>query len=180
MPKGRPRKIRPVSLPKVQRLAAEQPRKAVTAQAAVDDPYEPGAQITVLRNLIDDPLAWLHTRRQIDDAQLRAGRAWQKDFEIAERGLLPTVDLERVRVDGGIRSDPFTDYQRAAALRLAGDRALLGEMAHAVMCDVVGKGMGIDEAAAARGQRDERSKYFYGRVLREALEVVARARGYGV
>jgi hypothetical protein len=35
---------------------------------------------------VDDPLARLHSHHQIDEAQYRGGRAFQHDFERAERG----------------------------------------------------------------------------------------------
>jgi hypothetical protein len=174
---GRPRKTRTAPLPGVQRRAAELPRNAVVAPAAVDDPYEPGAKITALRSLRNDPLAWLLSRGRIDQAQLDAGRAWLKDYEIAVLGAMHTVDHRRAKVDGGRITDPFTDRQRDSALRLERDRAALGEMADALMRDVVGKGMTLQQAAAARGHTDERNVWFYGRMLREALELLARGRG---
>jgi hypothetical protein len=52
----------------------------------VDDPLERGAKLTATRNIRNDPLARLHTHHQIDDAQFYAGRAYQRDWEAAERG----------------------------------------------------------------------------------------------
>jgi hypothetical protein len=175
MPAGRPRK-RSLTLPPVERLAPP-PRHGDVARTAVDDPYEPGARITVLRALRDDPLARLRARETIDDAQFRAGRAWQADQEAAEIGAVQSLDPGRECVDGGRLSDPFTDRKHAAMARLARDRAMLGELANAVIRDVLGEGLTVEQAAAARGFTDMRSRYFYGRVLREALEALAKVRG---
>jgi hypothetical protein len=49
----------------------------------VDDPYEAGGKIIVMRSTRNDPLARLHDRKQIDEAQYHGGRAFQHDFETA-------------------------------------------------------------------------------------------------
>jgi hypothetical protein len=63
-------------------------RGAKVGAIEIDDPMalEPGDKIVVLRSTRNDPLAKLHDRRQIDEAQYQGGRAFQADFETAERG----------------------------------------------------------------------------------------------
>ena len=68
----------------------------------VDDPLalEPGEKIVALRSIRNDPLGRLHSHRQIDEAQYQGGRAFQNDWEKAERGPR-AVDPTREYVDGG-------------------------------------------------------------------------------
>jgi hypothetical protein len=63
-------------------------RNAEVAAVEVDDPLalEPGEKIVTLRSIRNDPLARLHTHHQIDEAQYQGGRAFQDDWEKAERG----------------------------------------------------------------------------------------------
>ena len=58
-------------------------RNAEVAAIEVDDPLalEPGEKIVTLRSIRNDPLARLHTHRQIDEAQYQGGRAFQDDWE---------------------------------------------------------------------------------------------------
>src|ERR1700687_3594047 len=94
-------------------------RNAEVAAMEVDDPLalEPGDKIVTLRSIRNDPLAWMHTHRQIDEAQYQGGRAFQDDWEKAERGP-QAVDPTREYVDGGQAREPITERQRKAVLRL--------------------------------------------------------------
>ena len=71
------------------RRSNELPRNAEVAAVEVDDPLalEPGEKIVTLRSLRNDPLGRLHSHHQIDEAQYQGGRAFQDDWERAERGL---------------------------------------------------------------------------------------------
>jgi hypothetical protein len=57
------------------RRSRDLPRNAEVAAVEVDDPLalEPGEKIVTLRSIRNDPLARLHSHRQIDEAQYRAG-----------------------------------------------------------------------------------------------------------
>ena len=90
-------------------------RNAEVAAIEVDDPMglDPGDKIVTLRSIRNDPLARLHTHRQIDEAQYQGGRAFQDDWEKAERGP-QAVDPSREYVDGGQRREPITERQRKA------------------------------------------------------------------
>ena len=70
------------------RRARDLPRNAEVAAVEVDDPLalEPGEKIVTLRSIRNDPLGRLHSRGQIDEAQYQGGRAFQDDWEKAERG----------------------------------------------------------------------------------------------
>ena len=88
-------------------------RNAEVATVEVDNPLalEPGEKIVALRSIRNDPLARLHSHRQIDEAQYQAGRAFQSDWEKAERGP------RAVESDPGIcrwRAEPRTDHRGPA------------------------------------------------------------------
>ena len=97
------------------RRSRDLPRNAEVASVEVDDPLglDPGDRIVTLRSLRNDPLARLHSRRQIDEAQYQGGRAFQNDWEKAERGP-QAVDPSREYVDGGQFREPITEGQRKA------------------------------------------------------------------
>src|SRR3979490_627536 len=84
-------------------------RNAEVEAIEVDDPLalEPGDKIVTLRSIRNDPLARLHAHRQIDEAQYQGGRAFQDDWEKAERGPqagAPTPE----NADGGGAPRPHT------------------------------------------------------------------------
>ena len=74
------------------------------AEVEVDDPLalEPGEKIVTLRSTRNDPLARLHTHRQIDEAQYQGGRAFQSDWEKAERGPRAVVGDAPDHVGAGV------------------------------------------------------------------------------
>src|SRR5260221_11947527 len=102
-------------------------RNAEVAAVEVDDPFglDPGDKIVTLRSIRNDPLGRLHTHRQIDEAQYQGGRAFQSDWEKAERGP-QAVDPTREYVDGGQRREPITEGQRKAGPRLQPAHRALG------------------------------------------------------
>lgn len=84
------------------RRSQDLPRHAEVATVEVDNPLalDPGEKIVALRSIRSDPLARLHSHRQIDEAQFQAGRAFQSDWEQAERGpraIDPTREYVVVR-----------------------------------------------------------------------------------
>src|SRR5450432_3377458 len=101
------------------RRSKDLPRNAEVASIEVDDPLalEPGEKIVTLRSIRNDPLARMHTHRQIDEAQYQGGRAFQDDWEKAERGP-QAVDPSREYVDCAQMREPITERQRKAVLRL--------------------------------------------------------------
>src|SRR6202051_3627747 len=90
------------------RRSQDLPRNAEVAAVEVDDPLalEPGEKIVTLRSIRNDPLGRLHSHRQIDEAQYQGGRAFQDDWEQAERGPR-AVDPTREYVDGGQMGRPI-------------------------------------------------------------------------
>src|SRR6476469_1758442 len=92
------------------RRARDLLRNAEVATVEVHDPLalEPGEKIVALRSIRNDPLARLHSRGQIDEAQYQGGRAFQHDWERAERGP-QAVDPTREYVDGVQRREAVTE-----------------------------------------------------------------------
>jgi hypothetical protein len=150
-----------------------------TAEIDVDDPQatRQGQKIRVLRQLRSDPLARLHSHKQIDEAQYRAGRAYQDDVETAER-LVRSLDLTRERVDGGTPSEPLTDAQVRARKRLTELERVLGRTMQRVTKAVLVDGMSMETVAQRLFNRDgEVSAKYYGRLFRDALDVLAAEYG---
>src|SRR4051812_17160014 len=101
------------------RQATDLLRNAQVSPIEVDDPMalEPGDKIVTLRSIRNDPLAALHAHKHIDEAQYQGGRAFQADWEQAERGPC-AIDPSKEFVDGGQMPEPITEGQRKAVLRL--------------------------------------------------------------
>jgi len=138
----------------------------------VEDPYDRNGKITVLRQLRCDPLARLHTHHQIDEAQYHAGRAYQRDWEVAERGA-KAIDPTKEAVDGGRIPEPMTDQQGKARMRLVAMSRELGremrKLANAVLID----GLSIEGYAIGQGRSGARWANYYGKLFRDGLDVLA-------
>jgi hypothetical protein len=113
------------------RKAQDLPLNAEVADVEVDDPLalEPGEKIVTLRSIRNDPLARLHSHHQIDEAQFRGGRAFQDDWEKAERGPR-AVDPTREYVDASPSREPITER----AGRCCGSTARAANSAPTVRC----------------------------------------------
>lgn len=84
------------------------------------------------RRLRDDPLARLHSHRQIDEAQYQAGRRYQHDFEAAQISIA-AINPAREPVDGGAMTDPINDRRLRALKSIAAADARLGVRATRLM-----------------------------------------------
>src|ERR1700704_932101 len=127
-------------------------RNAEVAAVEVDNPLalEPGEKIVALRSIRNDPLARLHTHHQIDEAQYHGGRAFQNDWERAERGPR-AVDPTREYVDGGQMREPITEGQRKAVLRLNRAERELGADGSALVHDILVHGLTMEQVGQRRG-----------------------------
>jgi hypothetical protein len=161
------------------RRAHDLPLNAVVAPVEVDDPLalEPGDKIVALRSIRNDPLGKLHSHKQIDDAQYRAGRAFQSDWERAERGP-QAIDPTREYVDGVQTREPLTEAQRKAVLRLNRIERELGADGSALVHDVLVKGMTMAQIGQRRGLRSARWNDYFSRRFRECLDRLALAYGF--
>jgi hypothetical protein len=143
----------------------------------VDDPYEAGGKITVMRSTRDDPLGDLHARKMIDEAQYEGGRAFQRDFETAERGPR-AIDPSKEFVDGGMLPEPITEAQRKAARQLAVVYRALGQDGSAVVHDVLVHMKTRAQIAESRGLIGERWEKYYGLRFQECLDCLALVYGF--
>jgi hypothetical protein len=161
------------------RRSRDLPRNAEVASVEVDDPLalEPGETIVALRSIRNDPLARLHSHRQIDDAQYHGGRAFQNDWERAERGP-QAVDPGREYIDGVRTREPITEAQRKAVLRLGRVERELGADGSALVHDVLIRGMTMEQVGQRRGLRTQRWSDYFARRFRECLDRLALIYGF--
>src|SRR5437868_12796068 len=161
------------------RRSHDLPRNAEVAAIEVDDPLglEPGDKIVTLRSIRNDPLARLHSHRQIDEAQYQSGRAFQDDWERAERGPR-AVDPTREYVDGGQAREPITEGQRRAVLRLNRAERELGADGSALVHDILIHGMTMDQIGQRRGLTTQRWKDYFARRFCECLDRLALIYGF--
>lgn len=166
-----------ISLAKVSavhdRRATELVHQEVAAEE-VDDPFEPGAKITVIRSLRDDPIAAMRAKGHIDECQYMAGRHWQKAYELAEIGGARAIDYTRDKVDGGKIPEPtISDVQARAFKDLTNARNALGDYGSSIIFDVLACHMTIAQVADRRMMKSEAELKFIGRRFRECLDTMA-------
>jgi len=155
------------------------PRNAEVASIEVDNPLglEPGDKIVALRSIRNDPLGRLHSHRQIDEAQYQAGRAFQDDWERAERGP-QAVDPGRDYVDGVQARESITEGQRQAVLRLNRAERELGADGSALVHDVLVRGMTMEQVGQRRCLQSQRWKDYFSRRFQECLDRLALLYGF--
>lgn len=177
---ARTRRRQPYDPSKVHdRRATDLLRNAQVAVIEIDDPYERGAKIVAIRSTRNDPLAALHARNHIDEAQYHGGRAFQHDFETAERGPR-AIDPSKEAVDGGMMPEPLTDHQRDAVVRLARADRKLGENGSILTRNVLIHGMTVKQIGEVRGQSSEIELKYIGQRFRECLDCLALVYGFAM
>ncbi|EIG62050.1 hypothetical protein ABIB90_005725 [Bradyrhizobium sp. JR4.1] len=161
------------------RRSREIPFNAEVAEVEVDNPLalDPGEKIMAVRSIRCDPLGRLHAHHQIDEAQYRGGRAFQNDWERAERGL-QAMDPTREYVDGARTREPVTESQREAVLRLNRIERELGTDGAALVHDVLVLGLTMDEIGQRRAVRTQRWIDYFARRFRECLDRLALIYGF--
>ena len=161
------------------RRSREAPFNAELAEVEVDNPLalDPGEKIVVVRSVRGDPLGRLHAHHQIDEAQYRGGRAFQNDWERAERGP-QAVDTTREYVDGAGTREPVTEGQRQAVLRLNRIERELGTDGAALVHDVLVLGLTMDQIGERRAVRTQRWNDYFARRFRECLDRLALIYGF--
>ncbi len=178
MARARRQKVRKASQAH-DRRAQDLPLNAQVAAVEIDDPMalEPGEKIVALRSIRNDPLARLHSHHQIDEAQYRGGRAFQDDWEKAERGPR-AVDPTREYVDGGQAREPITERQRRAVLRLNRIEHELGADGVMLVHEVLVLGMTMEQIGQRRGLRGQRWMDYFSKRFRECLDRLALIYGF--
>ncbi len=161
------------------RRSRDLPLNAEVATLEVDDPLalDPGEKIVALRSIRNDPLGRLHSHRQIDDAQYQGGRAFQNDWEKAERGP-QAVDPSRDYVDGVRGREPITEAQRNAVVRLNRIERELGADGSALVHDVLVHGLTMQQVGERRGLCTQRWKDYFARRFGECLDRLALLYGF--
>lgn len=138
------------------RVTADLPINAMVAPALVDDPLEPGAKLRVARSLRDDVLGHLHARKEIDDAQLEAGRRYEKFAEQASIGNVKAMDPTKEAVDGGYIPEPITDRQIAAVRHLSEAGRVLGRRNEMLVRQILIDKLRFKEIARSPAELDVR------------------------
>lgn len=176
----RPKRQKPNDLKNVHdRRSNDLLRNAQVAPIEIDDPMEAGGTLIVMRSTRNDPLAGLHARKFIDEAQYQGGRAFQYDFETAERGPR-AIDPSKEAVDGGRVPEPLTDHQRAAVVRLGRADRELGQNGSGLVRSVLIHGMTIEQIGVSRGVTGELELKYLGRRFRECLDCLALVYGFAM
>lgn len=147
------------------------------APVEVDDPLEQGGKLIVMRSTRNDPLAGMHARKTIDEAQYWGGRAFQRDFELAERGP-QAIDPGKEYVDGGMVPEPITEAQQKAAKMLGRVYEALDQDGSALIHDVLIHAQSYRQIAAARGFSGERWEKFFGMSVHLHLHTLAWVYGF--
>jgi hypothetical protein len=177
---ARARRNKPYNPAKVHdRRSRDLPRNAEVAAAEVDDPLalELGEKIVTVRSIRNDPLGRLHSHRQLDEAQYQGGRAFQSDWEKAERGP-QAVDPTREYVDGARSREPITEGQRKAVLRLNRAERELGADGAALVHEVLVLGMTMEQIAQRRALPGRRWIDYFAKRFRECLDRLAMIYGF--
>ncbi|TYL80783.1 hypothetical protein [Bradyrhizobium cytisi] len=155
------------------------PFNAELAEVEVDNPLalDLDEKIVAMRSIRNDPLGRLHSHHQIDEAQYRGGRAYQSDWERAERGP-QAMDPTREYVDGARSREPITESQRQAVLRLNRVERELGTDGAALVHDVLVLGLTMDQIGERRAVRTQRWNDYFARRFRECLDRLALVYGF--
>lgn len=136
-------------------------------------------RIRAVRSMRDDPLARLHDRGQIGEAQYLAGRAMQKLYEDSEVGRLRSQDPSNEPVDGGgSYPDIMSDRQLKALKRVNSLYPILGKEGSRIMGLMLAERKFAHEIAAIMGDKSQRGIDYIGRRIRECLTTLAREFGY--
>jgi len=161
------------------RRSRDLPFSAELVQVEVDNPLalDPDEKIEAMRSIRNDPLGRLHAHHQIDEAQYRGGRAYQNDWERAERGP-QAMDPTREYVDGTRSREPVTESQRQAVLRLNRVEHELGTDGTALVHDVLVLGLTMDQIGLRRAVRTQRWNDYFARRFRECLDRLALVYGF--
>ena len=152
-------------------------RNAQVAPIEVDDPLEIGGTLIVMRSTRNDPLAGLHARKSIDEAQYQAGRAFQSDFEAIQAGP-QAVDASEPYVDRSFRHRSMSEAYSKAFDRLNVAHKALGLDHSPLAHDILIRGWTYKQVAAARGFVGERWEKFFGMSFQVCLHRLSFVYGF--
>lgn len=127
-------------------LAQQYPQAALTIDE-VDDPYERGAKLRIVRNLREHPIAMLAHSGRITEAQRIAGMEFNRRFEAAAIGQQQAIDYSKTRVDGGGAIEPLPERIQESVQWLNRCSRVVGLKGWPVLTSVAGEGRGLQETA---------------------------------
>jgi hypothetical protein len=160
------------------RQATELPAGAFCVPTLVRDPYDPQNECVVTISLRDDPLGLMfYHYKTIDTAQYWAGRRFQQLYEATQIGNL-RMTLKEAVDGGGITVEMVTDYGVRCRKQLMEIATIVGRDIYNLLCDILGLGMYLLQAAAARGIRTDWGTRKLGKDFREGLEKIASEFNY--
>jgi hypothetical protein len=138
----------------------------------VDDPYERGARLEVVVNLLESPLDRWRAHQDIDLAQYEAGERFRSAWERVGIGGARAFDWRREAVDGGKLRDPLSDGFSRAAATLRDALATLGGSSYRLVVQVIGERKFPSTIAKTKFEE----KYF-SRLVRDSLTELAERWG---
>jgi hypothetical protein len=144
-----------------------------TAPVEVDDPYERGAKVAVLRRT-SDFINREHAAGRLDDAQREAAKEFERLREITMSSGLSSPSFAREYVDSSGRGDPITDRVILAFKRLQKARQVLGVWAYGAIDQCVCEGLTPTAIQEQSGQ-DRKITAAY---IKDGLEILAIYWGY--
>lgn len=164
--------------PKISSLRPGYEDRMEIVPAEVENPYDKGKFETVVRNIRESSLSTMFARKQIDEAQLRAGE-WVRSKIEKSRMSSGAIDPSYEPVDTSGHADPIPDRVIMASQAIAKARIHVGAVSWPLIELVCGQGHTINEAANRRyGLATEAQVKYTGRLLRETLDVLAAYLGY--
>jgi len=142
------------------------------------DPFEGDKKITVMRNAREHSISYLHHQKVIDDDQLIAANEFRRRYEAAMLGASQAIDYSRIRVDGGVSSEPLTERMQEAHKWLSEASSVpgVGMIGYAILVNVCGESKSLKDVASSwRGVHAPGSSrthgYLSGRLC-EALDAI--------
>lgn len=146
---------------------------------AVVDPFDGKMRIKVI-SLRNDPLGHMYARECIDDVQLRAGRDYQRDWEVAEIGGVRAIDPAKDKVDGGKFTEPDTDSRLKARAELNRLHAALGEYGRQLVQLVLAQNIALAQVAQMWGMLEHHAYRSLRFRFIECLDTIARKKGHAL
>lgn len=150
--------------------SADLPINSRVAVAIVADPNSQiGEKIQVLRSVRNDPLADMHSRGVVDDAEFMAGRKWQKLYECTQIGPISAIDPGKEAVDGGKFPEAITDEQIDAFREIGKADMRLGQIGGQLMRQLLAQHLTIGQMSEIHGLKTGRQQNFLSLRVRECL-----------
>ena len=157
-------------------------RNAQLAAAEVDDPFEEGGKILVMRSTRNDPVADMKARGHLTECEYQTARHWERAYEHAEIGGVPAMDFSKEAVDGGSIREVLTDRQTKAMKELRLARNALGDAGNYLIVQVLGTKMTLMQVCQQRtnGAVGDSVYKYTRRRFHECLGTLAVLFGYAM